>query len=820
MQRAAEGVSQLAVLVGESSSGKTRACWEAVQALPGKWRLWHPFAPSRPEAALRDLGHVRPCTVVWLNEIQHCLLTATKTLGERVAAGLHLLMHDPERAPVLVLGTAWPEHWATITTPPRVKETDQHPQARALLTATGTAIVVPDRFSEADLRSLQTAAYNDPRLAYAAQHAEQGHITQYLAGAPALIDRYRTGPPGAKALIEAAMDARRLGHGPALPLTLLEAAADGYLTNHQRDLLSDDWLERALAYAAAPLYGIRGALTPIRPVGAQPALAHPHYLLADYLENYGRTVRGSTPAPASLWTALTDHASRTDLPTLARSASDRGLMKLAVQLWTVAAAAGDSTACLRVAKTLIEASREEEALPWFQRACELYSEAPEMGRPGLLYWVWNRLVHAGYPQVPWVDDTVWKRSVAANGGELILPATVGQLQEVRGTEEALSWLRDAGETGNTYATRTAVEMLIQAGRTSEALRWIQHAAESGHPEAASEASFAGAEVLKEAGRIDEALTWYQRAADGDHQVCALEAAYKAAEMLKEAGRIDEALTWYQRVATTTGLPQWLRDMSAGAAGAAADMMQEAGRPEDMPVWLWQRAEAGDIYTMITLTTALEEAGRNDELIAWLRNRAESGDPLAMYTMARGSIFGHAEQAEIWIDRAIAYLQSVDGEHSLRQRFKEWGGDEFSDGFTALDLAVELLEESGRADEADAWIRDRAEAGDPIAAKKLASRLRVAGKAAKALAWYQHAAEAGDHSAVTDIADTLGEMGRIEEAIRWYQRAAERQQHSLATHEVAALLEKEGRLHEARRFKQYGLAPDGSLSKQWEVLPPR
>ena len=58
VRAAAEGSSGIAVLVGGSSTGKTRACWEAVQLLrhckPG-WRLWHPIDPSRPEAALREL---------------------------------------------------------------------------------------------------------------------------------------------------------------------------------------------------------------------------------------------------------------------------------------------------------------------------------------------------------------------------------------------------------------------------------------------------------------------------------------------------------------------------------------------------------------------------------------------------------------------------------------------------------------------------------------------------------------------------------------------------------------------------------------------
>ena len=37
------------------------------------WRLWHPFDPTRAEAAQEDLHRVEPHTVVWLNEAQHYL---------------------------------------------------------------------------------------------------------------------------------------------------------------------------------------------------------------------------------------------------------------------------------------------------------------------------------------------------------------------------------------------------------------------------------------------------------------------------------------------------------------------------------------------------------------------------------------------------------------------------------------------------------------------------------------------------------------------------------------------------------------------------
>ncbi|MFF9147540.1 hypothetical protein ACF1BN_22065 [Streptomyces sp. NPDC014861] len=42
------GRSSFAVVVGGSSTGKTRALWEAVGGLPDGWRLWHPLSPTAP----------------------------------------------------------------------------------------------------------------------------------------------------------------------------------------------------------------------------------------------------------------------------------------------------------------------------------------------------------------------------------------------------------------------------------------------------------------------------------------------------------------------------------------------------------------------------------------------------------------------------------------------------------------------------------------------------------------------------------------------------------------------------------------------------
>ena len=351
VRAAAEGRSGIAVLVGGSSTGKTRACWEALALLRDQdppWRLWHPIDPSRPDAALPELPGIGPRTVVWLNEAQFYLDPAEAGLGEQVAAGLRALLRDPGRAPVLVLATMWPVFWHGLTARPADGE-DRHAQARELLA--GHDITVPAAFTPAQMSQLAQAG--DARLALAARSAPDGAVIQFLAGAPELLARYRNAPPAAAALIDAAMDARRLGMGVGLPQAFLEAAAPGYLTDAEWDALGEDWLEQALAYTAVPCKGVRGPLTRIRSrparhargrgdqPGSMAAVAGPLYRLADYLDQHGRVHRASQIPPAEFWSAAAAHAAPGDQAALGDAAYVRGLYRDAAQLHKNAAASGN-----------------------------------------------------------------------------------------------------------------------------------------------------------------------------------------------------------------------------------------------------------------------------------------------------------------------------------------------------------------------------------------------------------------------------------------------------------------------------------------------
>ncbi|MDA5281195.1 hypothetical protein [Streptomyces sp. Isolate_45] len=308
---ALEGRSGLALLVGTSSTGKTRACWEAIQRLKSqKWRLWQPLHPDRPRAALAELPQVGPRTVVWLNEAHEYLLDPEH--GEAVAAGLRVLLADERYAPVLVLGTIWPGpgYFDDVAYEPLQGRPDPHGQARLLVA--GRALSVRGQFEPELVDALRTS--RDPRVAEAAHRARDGMITQYLAAVPELLQLCDMVQPGPKALLTAAMDARRLGHPRGLPLPFLADAAEAYLSDSEWDLLPDDWCEQALSLLTRPVKGARGPLhlqKRARGSGQVPTTgagdAGPVYQLADFLEQHGRSARRHARVPGIFWAAAIRH---------------------------------------------------------------------------------------------------------------------------------------------------------------------------------------------------------------------------------------------------------------------------------------------------------------------------------------------------------------------------------------------------------------------------------------------------------------------------------------------------------------------------------
>ena len=585
---AAHGDSKIAVLVGGSSTGKTRACWEALELLrdlPKPWRLWHPIDPTRPQAALRELPSVSPRTVIWLNEAQFYLDVAADGLGEQIAAGLREILRSPAKAPILVLATLWPEHWNALTVrPPR--GTDPHAQARELLQ--GKDITVPTALTANQVHQLRALA--DPRLVQAADSAEGGQVVQFLAGAPELTARYRNAPPVAAALINAAIDARRLGMGIALPLAFLENAAPAYLTDTDWDVLGEDWLEQALAYTAAPCRGIRGPLAPIRPRPARSAgpVREPACRLADYLEQDGRRARRAYIPPAGFWDAVVGFADPGDLAELATAARERGLLRDAARLRRLAVVQGDAD--------------EASALIGLWHSVHPHASDPKPGQwvvahaaldnPGAVMGLLDSLLRAGaYQQAA----ALLARDPAAHVTLDDLDAVTQMLNDLR----LMRWPDPKQQAAALAARAAAHAHLDDPGGVAWLLPALRQAGAERHAAALLARDPARHANLDHPGGVARLLS-----------------------ALREAGAEQQAAALLARnPAAHVGLDP------PGGVIALLDFLRKAGEEQQAAVLIKRAAEHADLDSphLATLLLALRRAGAEPQAAALAARAAEHAD---------------------------------------------------------------------------------------------------------------------------------------------------------------------------------------------------
>ena len=169
---------------------------------------------------------------------------------------------------------------------------------------------------------------SDNRLCQAARSAEGRHITQYLAGGPALQERYANASPTARAVLEATMDARRFGHGLELVAAFLEEAATDYLTELELDLAPENWFAKALHYLSEPCRGVRGPLSPVRGTTGDGLRLR----LADFLEQDARRTRSLHCPGEAFWRATERHAATSDRSALAGAAAARDRISDAASL--------------------------------------------------------------------------------------------------------------------------------------------------------------------------------------------------------------------------------------------------------------------------------------------------------------------------------------------------------------------------------------------------------------------------------------------------------------------------------------------------------
>ena len=179
--------SRLVVVRGGSSTGKTRAAYEAVAARLAGWQLDYPLNAAALAARLE--AGISAHTVLWLGELRQY---ADDAEGASVLGRIADLLADEGH---LAITTIWPEQWAAYTAAARAGHGPADPVVVAgrllkrlpeltsvnpavIDPARGAVIDVPSEFTSDDLDA--AACTGDPVLAAAA--GQEGQVAQYLAG--------------------------------------------------------------------------------------------------------------------------------------------------------------------------------------------------------------------------------------------------------------------------------------------------------------------------------------------------------------------------------------------------------------------------------------------------------------------------------------------------------------------------------------------------------------------------------------------------------------------------------------------------------------
>ncbi|AQZ63733.1 unnamed protein product [[Actinomadura] parvosata subsp. kistnae] len=351
------------VMVGASSTGKTRSLYEAVNDLFPDWSL---VQPSEAAELLELKSHRPRRTVFWLDELQHYLGGRPPLTFECVRT---LLRHGN-----VVVGTLWPDQYAHWTSAP---------QGSRRLMRDACTISVPDSLSTAELNEASGIAERDSRIRVALHTRDTG-LTQALAGGPALVMCWeQPATPYAKAIITVAADGHRLGVHAPLSTELLTDAMFGYLKPAQRVRPAEMWLAEALPHATGPLPGAVAALSPVDG-GVAGTLGG--YTIADYLAQHLRRVRRTACVPHEAWRAFIRHLHRpADLRRLADAATARLRYRYAEPaLERLAGEFGDGGAAMELAELLIRQDRFDRAMDVLRRRLAADPRDWEVGR------MWSR----------------------------------------------------------------------------------------------------------------------------------------------------------------------------------------------------------------------------------------------------------------------------------------------------------------------------------------------------------------------------------------------------------------------------------------------
>lgn len=768
---------RMAVLIGGSSTGKTRSLYEAALAVP-ELASWPVLVFSEPAELSRALQEgIAPRTLLWLDEAQN-YLDATR------AAALYRLL-TTGGGPVVILASMWPKVWTELTdndrsdsafTPGRGLRPDSGEPARRLLSASFVR-----RFDvPSSLEGDPDDPGLDPRLAVALHTAgPRRNVIQVLAGGVKLLEWFEyAAAPASRAITAAAVDARRLGFLSPVPHDLLRDAAPDYLDDDELDL-DDDWLATALSDNVLPRLGVsavRNVHTERRSIGPPNAVV-PH----DYLVQYLPAPR---PVPAALWEAALAHCPASETHRLAQSALSRHQLRLAAAFLLKGVGVSPEARSL-LAREIHRLT--DDPLPWLRHLAE-------QGTPDA---IWAVISHQD--EFDLAERRRWWKAMVESDEKRAMHDLRGRLMESGLADEAEQWLADAATEGDPLAPAALATLLDGYG----------------------------------ADRAEDRLRWWSRAQELDHYG----ARWSVIHALDDLGRVDEADQL--RLAEARGGSGWMyaeyatSRVRAGRPDEARDAVLEALAPNSTLTRkarqrildMLQASDWPDAYPELVSFLTPESRPKTAELA---RLKEEEGDlDAAEELWTRASKFTPSGIVAFYerhgrLEDARRLLETLDNSASLLSfRLRHDGIEAAAETArhlmdegkpTAAHRLAELLDQLDRPDDAERWFRIAAEADDRRARWALIRFLTAQGRHSEALSLARRLLPDSPR-----LPDLMLQAGNVEEAESRLRSAAitdDNRWHALVT-----FLETTERHSEASAIARYGLEPDGSTSKPWEFPAP-
>jgi tetratricopeptide (TPR) repeat protein len=669
------------LLLGDSTSGKSRSAYEALHSGVPDCRLANPNDEDGLLDVLRAIGASDEMLVVWLDDFNRHLIQGEAAVYQLIKLALN------KRS--LVVATMRADIFSKlITISAEGEEGRTHSTLDHILDRI-EPIIVPRMWTPGELN--RASDVNDARIDDAVAHAAQYGVSEYLAAGPKLLQELEVArsvgshPRGA-ALVAAGVDLARAGFDQPIPLDLLSLVHTQYLTRAGGALLRPESLPDALAWAIRRRYGVTSLLLPTDTQDA--------YRAFDYLIDSTSRSASAPPVPDFVWDALAS----TDLDAataarVAQLAAGAGRDEIAHSILTSRVESGDARAARDLAALLRKHGEEAQAESLLRSAADkdpesavilgviLERRGDSKDAENLYRSVADNYSHGAFhlakllEKAGRVEEAEKWYSKAADDSDASAVSEFAQLlMGQERMEEAEAWLRERAETSASAANSLAI-LLVRTGRPEEGVPfWIQSAKEGPGPAAANLARWymnngdlvaaePWARMAAESGLAPFMTQWarwnwlagdrtegeasLRRLSDaGDHDASVL-----LGEFLHRERRDRESVEFLKKAMGQVGV-------RTGYVAHLIGMFQyDEGDHDEAKEYLRIALDAGEFEASTLLADIAAEEGDELERIRVLRIGAEGGSKYAACWLGRALSEENPEEAEKF------FSQSLDADHA-------------------------------------------------------------------------------------------------------------------------------------------------------------